>query len=252
MKPELLQASTYHKRIGGPDNAFRYSVDYVLSEPEKDAQLPVLLSRNGYNIASINDRDHGGLRKAGQGAAWVREVLQDHGLEPLFDCRILLLAQPRMMGYLFNPVSFWLIVDAQDQLRAFIAEVNNTFGDRHSYLCSHDDLRPITADDTIDARKLLHVSPFQKVAGHYRFRIDYTQSHIGIRIGFTDGEKGLVATLSGKRQPLNSIAIVSSLLRRPLGSARVVALIYWQALVLFLKGAQYRARPLPPSTEVSR
>lgn len=252
MTPELLRAHTFHKRIGGPNNAFRYSVDYVLSEPEANAPFPRLMSRNRFNLAGFYDRDHGGVRGKGCGVAWVRDVLRDYGLTALDNMRVLLLAQPRMLGHVFNPVSFWLIVDKDDQLRAVIAEVNNTFGDRHSYLCHHPDLRPILASDTLRTQKVFHVSPFQKIEGTYAFRFDYAPNHIGVRIDHRGETHGLLATLAGKRRPLTSTAILTSALRRPFGSLRVVALIYMQALILRLKGARYRPRPDPPDLEVTR
>ena len=251
MKPEILKSHTYHKRIGGPDNAFRYSVDYVLSEPEASGPTPALFSRNRFNLAALHNKDHGGHPGQGRGAAWVREVLDGWGLKDLRPMRILLLAQPRMLGYLFNPVSFWLVVDDNDQLRAFIAEVNNTYGDRHSYLCYHDDLRPILNTDTLKAEKLLHVSPFQKVGGEYAFRVDFAPTHIGVRIDFRMGNGGMLATLTGPRQPLTSRAILWSAIRRPFGSLRVMALIHVQAVVLKLKGATFHNRPEPPTKEVT-
>ena len=160
MKPELVRSHTFHKRLGGPDNAFRYSIDYIMSEPEVQTSLPTLLSRNRFNIAAIHDRDHGGQVDNGQGAAWVRQVLTDFKMSELAEMRILLVAQPRILGFLFNPVSFWLVVDDENNLRAVIAEVNNTYGERHSYLCVNDDLRPIKPNDTLTARKVFYVSPF--------------------------------------------------------------------------------------------
>ncbi len=252
MKPELLQSHTYHKRLGGPNNSFRYSLDYVISEPEAETPLPALLSRDRFNLAAIHQRDHGGAPGKGRGAAWVREVLQEHGMAELAAMRVLLVAQPRVLGHLFNPVSFWLVVDADDALRAVICEVNNTYGQRHSYLCAHDDLRPIRAIDTLTARKVFHVSPFQNVAGRYDFRFDYQKGHFGVRIDLRDGNRGLVATLAGTRRPLGSAQILWSVLRRPLGSLRVVALIHRQALLLWWKGARFRSLPAEPDTDISR
>jgi len=252
MTPQLVAAHTYHKRIGGPANAFRYSVDYVLSEPDANARLPWLMSRNRFNLTSLNDADHGGARGNGRGADWVRAVLADHGLQALVGMRVLLLAQPRMLGFLFNPVSFWLIIDGADQLRAFIAEVNNTFGERHSYLCHHPELTPIQPTDTLTSAKVFHVSPFQDVGGTYGFRFGYTPDHISVRIDFRMGKDGLLATLAGDRKPLTSAVLMKSVLRRPFGSARVVFLIYWQAMVLRRKGVRVRPVPAPPKVEVTR
>ena len=251
MTPQLVAAHTFHKRIGTPSHAFRYSVDYILSEPETRPPKPVLLSFDRANMATINRRDHGGKRGAGRGVEWVRQVLAERGLTELQSMRVLLLAQPRLFGYLFNPVSFWLLVDDKSRLRGFIAEVNNTFGQRHSYLCHHQDFRPIIATDTLYTDKVFHVSPFQAVDGSYGFRIDFSAHHIGVRIDHRRGNAGLLATLHGPRAPLTSMALIRSAFRRPFGSMRVVALIYFQALVLRVKGARYAQLPAPPGSDLS-
>jgi len=248
--PLHMPGQTVHARRGGPDNAFRYGIDYVLIDAERDEPTPALFSRNRFNLLAVHDRDHGGARDAGEGAAWARRVLADHGLAPDADVRILLLTQPRFLGYWFNPVSFWLAMEGDD-LRAVIAEVNNPFGDRHSYLCANPGFAPITARDTITAEKVFHVSPFQRISGEYRFRFDIRTGRIAISITLLDGEKGLVATLSGPLVPLGTGGILRASLRRPAGALRTIALIYWQAVKLKAKGARYRTRPAPPNEEVS-
>jgi len=252
MRVDHVRGQTYHARHGGPVNAFRYGVDYVLLE---DAEAPVagpwLFSRNRGNVASVQDRDHGGAPGRGRGAAWVREVLSAEGVE-VPGLRIGLLTQPRLLGHVFNPVSFWLCRDGEGALRAVVAEVTNTFGDRHSYLCVRGGLEPIRAEDEIVARKVFHVSPFQDVAGEYWFRFDIGAKRVGVWIDYRNGKAGVLATLTGKRAPLTNAALLGALLRRPFGSRRVLALIFWQALKLRVKGARYRDRPLPPAEEVTR
>lgn len=247
---EHVEASSFHGRRGAVENAFRYSVDYVLLEPESEVSAPRLFSRNRTNLASLHDADHGGAPHRGRGPQWVREVLVQHA--PGVAGKVLLLAQPRILGHVFNPVSFWLCHDAEGRLRVVIAEVTNTFGDRHSYLCHRDDLAPLTRDDRVTARKILHVSPFQPVAGGYRFRFDIRPDRISIRIDYAAGNGGLVATLTGNRKPLTSLGLLRACIRRPFGSRRVMALIHWQALKLWWKGARYRLRPEPPADEVTR
>ena len=247
-----IRGETFHGRKGAVENAFRYRVDYVLTELSGGGALPALFSRNRFNLAALHDRDHGGARGDGRGEAWVREVLAAHGLSAATGGRILLLAQPRILGHVFNPVSFWLVHDRDDRLRVVIAEVNNTFGHRHSYLCHHDDLRPITREETLRARKIFHVSPFQPVEGEYTFRFDISADRIGIWIDYAAGNGGLLATLTGKRVPLTSRGIVAACLARPFGSRRVLGLIHWQALKLWWKGAPFHRVPPPPAEEVSR
>lgn len=252
---EHIAGQTFHGRRGPVNNRFTYAVDYVLFDAEADLQTPRLLSRNARNIASLSDRDHGGVPGQGRGAVWVREVLAAHQLEGVTDGKLMLLTQPRVLGHLFNPVSFWLCHDKAGDMRAMIAEVNNTYGDRHSYLCVKPDRSAIRPSDELQARKIFYVSPFQPVEGDYSFHVEMTAEKVNIRIGYRqDAEAenaGLVATLTGARKPLGNGAIVWAMARR-MGSRRVLALIHWQALKLWWKGARFRNRPTPPVEEVSQ
>ena len=245
-----IKAHTYHGRKGPVSNAFRYAIDYVLIDLAADLHLPRLFSRNRFNLMSLFDSDHGGAPKGGRGLAWARDVLTARNLPG--QERILLLAQPRVLGHVFNPVSFWLCLDAQDKLRVVIAEVSNTFGQRHSYLCYKDDLSSITAKDRLRAQKIFHVSPFQPVEGDYRFQFDITAQRIGISIEYLRAGGGLIATLVGPRQPLSNVSILGGFLRRPLGSRRVLALIHWQAVKLWLRKARFRSCPEVPQSDISR
>lgn len=245
-----IAGHTWHGRKGAVENAFRYSVDYVMLDAEAENRTPRLFGRNRAGLASLWDVDHGGAPGAGRGAVWVREVLQAHGLpEPV---RIELLAQPRILGHVFNPVSFWICRDVNEAPFVIIAEVTNTYGDRHSYLCHRDDLGPIGAQDHLRAQKVLHVSPFQRIEGDYEFRFDLRDDRVGIWIDFSGGNGGVIATLVGPRAPLTARGLGMACLRRPFGSRRVLALIHWQALKLWWKGAGFRTRPEPPTQEVSR
>jgi DUF1365 family protein len=248
MQVRRVRAETFHGRKGPVKNAFRYSVDYLLLDPD-NAQGPALFSRNRGNLMSLHDADHGGAPGQGRGAPWAREVLAAHGLD--FD-RVLLLAQPRLLGHVFNPVAFWLAYDRLGHLRAVIAEVTNTYGDRHSYLCRREDGAPITREDRITAQKIFHVSPFQPVAGRYDFRFDIRPDRVAIWIDYTTAEGGLYTNLIGPRQALTAWGILASALRRPFGSRRVLALIHWQALKLWWKRARFNDRPTPPAEDVSR
>jgi len=252
MRPQHIKASTMHKRLGGERNSFRYGVDYVLLEPEEIEDASGLFSANAANLVSYHDRDHGGQRGAGQGSQWVRETLADAGIQLGQGWRILVLAQPRMFGTRFTPVSFWMVVDEQEALRVVIAEVNNTFGDRHSYLCAHADLAPIEPSDEMVAQKIFHVSPFQPVEGQYRFNFALTADAVSVRIDYRHGTGGLLATLDGRREDMTTFGLISSLVQRPFGSLRVVALIHWQAFKLWRARALFHRRPAPPAQELSR
>tara|TARA_R110002049_G_scaffold44333_4_gene129946 strand:- start:23033 stop:23794 length:762 start_codon:yes stop_codon:yes gene_type:complete len=245
-----IRGQTFHGRKGAVENKFRYSVDYVLCDAEAAARGPALFGRNRAGLTSLQDSDHGGAPGQGRGAAWVRDVLAAHHITGV--AKIELLAQPRVLGYVFNPVSFWLCRRDDAALIAVIAEVTNTYGDRHSYLCHHPDLREITPHDRLTAAKVMHVSPFQDVAGRYVFRFDISAERVGIWIDFTHGQDGVIATLTGPRVPLTNRGVLWAMLRRPLGARRVMALIHWQAFKLWLKRAAFRTRPVPPAQDVSR
>lgn len=246
---EHIRGSTTHIRRGEIRHAFRYGVDFVLIEPEADQPSPGLFSRNRFNLFSVHDRDHGGVWKQGRGADWAREVLREYRLDEA-TCRLFLLTQPRFLGYVFNPVSFWLAFREGDLL-AVIAEVSTPFKDRHSYLCHAPDFAPITAQTRLSKPKALHVSPFQEIKGSYGFTFDIGPDRFAIAIKHRNDSQGVNATLSGTREPMTNRGLITASLRRPLGALRTIALIYWQALQLKLKGARYRTRPEPPKTEVT-
>jgi DUF1365 family protein len=246
-----IQGQTFHGRKGDVKNSFRYSIDYVLLDAEKDVATPSLFGRNSGGVMSVQDVDHGGVPKGGHGAAWVRGVLETHEITGVK--RIELLAQPRVLGHVFNPVSFWLCRRANDDaLIAVIAEVTNTFGVRHSYLVHHPDLRPINPTDRLAAQKFMHVSPFQPVEGGYVFRFDISDERIGVWIDYSRGKGGVIATLSGVRRPISNSSILSAIIRRPFGSRRVLGLIHWQAVKLWFRGAKFRSSPTPPTHDVTR
>lgn len=242
-----IQAKTRHARRGAVKNAFTYGVDFVLTDLSATPPWPI--SRNSFNLWSLNDIRHGGPRGAGRGLAWFTEVLTAQGV-PTEGAQLLLLTQPSFLWFHFNPVSFWFAF-VKGQLIAFVAEVDNTFGDRHCYFCAHDDFRPILKGDTLTAQKLMHVSPFQTVEGRYCFNVAVTDSRVEIRIYYENADQGVIATLWGDRRPATSRSLLWAALRRPLGAARVLALIFWQAAILRLKGAPYLSRPHAPEGLVS-
>ena len=247
---KIISGQTWHGRRGRVENDFKYSIDYLLFDPEKLEMSPWLLSKKGGFFYGINPLDYGGLNDLGAPKKWVLEVLKARKITCV--SKVLLLAQPRILGHIFNPVSFWLCFDEADKLVVVVAEVSNTFGDRHSYLCCNDDLKPIRPEHRLKATKIFHVSPFQPIDGNYEFRFDIDlDKKIGIWIDLQMPGGGVLANLTGRTRKLRNRDILWSCIRRPLGSRRALALIHWQALKLYLKGARYRKRPSPPDIEVS-
>lgn len=245
-----LRAEVSHARRGPIRHAFRYGADFLLLAPEHLRPI-TLLSRNRWNLWSFHDSDHGGPRGAGRGAAWAWEQLAEAGLDRRPGQVLALLTQPRLLGHWFVPVSFWMVLDG-DQLIAAIAEVNNTFGQRHSYLCHQPDFAPMAAGTAVAATKVFHVSPFQDIAGGYRFNFSLHPDRLAIRILQHAGEEGLDAAMAGRMTGMTNRGLLAAALRRPGGSLRMLALIYWHALRLKAKGAAYRPLPPVPVEEISR
>lgn len=250
LTPALVEARVAHARRAPVRNSFAYGVDYVLLDEAQlaGARLPRVFSYGRRNLVSLHPGDHGFSGEGGAG--WVRRIAAEAGIGEVAE--VALLTHPRYWGYVFNPVSFWFLSDSGGTLRAVLAEVHNTFGDRHCYLCRGPGGGPIRPDCWVEAEKRFHVSPFFPVEGRYRFRFVLESERVGVWIRYEDGHGGgLTTSLVGRRRPLSDAELAKALIRRPLGAAKTTALIHWQALKLFLKGVRYRRRPEPPSEPVT-
>ena len=248
----FIAARVMHARQRPKKNAFRYRVPY-LAVPERDLSEKRgrgLLSIDRPNMFSVRTADYGDPDN--RAAAFVRGALDHHQVREA-DGEITLITMPRVLGIGFNPVSFWLCEDKSGALRAVLAEVNNTFGERHFYLCTHPDRRPIAPQDTIVAEKVFHVSPFMKVEGHYRFSFSWSARNFGVRIDLHDDE-GLMLTTSvaGERVPATSARLAWSFLANPLLMFKVLGLIHYQAAVLWWKGVAHYRKPPPPAELLTR
>ena len=245
-----MAARVTHARRGALRHTFRTHADHLLLSPER-VQTPRLMGHNRFGLIAFHDCDHGGPRGAGAGAPWAWAQLAAAGIARRPGMVLALLMQPRFLGYWFNPVSFWMLIE-DDALIAVIAEVNNTFGQRHSYLLAQPDLSPISAETKLTARKVFHVSPFQELAGQYHFRFALHPDRVAINIVQQDGTGGINTSMTGSLTPLTNRTVLATSFRRPGGALRVIAQIYWHALRLKLKGAAYRRLPPPPDQEITR
>jgi uncharacterized protein len=248
----LVDARVFHARLRPKKNSFRYRALYLLV----DAETLSLPSRHG--LFAIDKSSLFSLRTADYGdgtvppARWIRDVLDRWDMTEA-DGAVRLMTMPRIFGYAFNPVNFWLCFDRSEGLRAVLAEVSNTFGERHSYLCAHEDHRVMATNDELKARKVFHVSPFLQVRGEYSFRFTAAAGRIAVAIAHSD-EDGLLLNTSvgGLVAPLTSWRLLAALLTNPLYPLKVIGLIHYQALRLFLKGVRNFRKPEPPTATISR
>jgi len=248
--PSVVRARVSHVRRRPAENRFVYGLDCLLLDEAMlaEGRGPKLFSFGRPNLVSLHASDHG-VAGAG-GAAGVRRLAREAGIGGID--RVLLLAHPRYWGYTFNPVSFWFLTGAAGNLRAVLAEVHNTFGDRHGYLCAGPDGADIQRDCWTVSAKRFHVSPFFDIAGEYRFRFLLDESRVSVRIVYDDGAGGgLDTAIAGTRLPFTDRELARALARRPFGAARTTALIHWQALKLWRKGVRYRPRPQPPGESIT-
>ena len=253
----VVDAVVVHRRSRPRENAFRYKVAYLclsLDSLEGAAGRWLKLDRPG--LVSFRRADHGG-RDGSDLRAWLRGILTKSGLDGVCDGEIVLMTMPRILGYAFNPVSFWFCRDRAGDLRAVLCEVNNTFGETHCYLVHHADHRVLQADEWLDGRKVFHVSPFLPVDGNYRFRFRLDRPLQGrivhVDVNYHDADGLMLATaVGGRLEPLMDRTVLRRFLGNPTMTLGVVARIHWQALKLWRKRARFYRKPAPPSEFVTR
>lgn len=249
VEPQIFFGKVMHGRLFPKRNNFTYGIYYLAFPLSQIKNLPIAYNR--FASLSFFDRDHG-LCDGSDLEKWARGILADYNIKET-DGEVKLICMPRVLGYVFNPVSFWLCHDKEGKLRAVLCEVHNTFGERHTYLCAHDDHRPITHDDTLKGDKLFHVSPLLKREGHYEYRFDVRNNQFGVWIDFFDGEgnKQLVTSLFGKFEAMNTKTLRKAFWSYPLVTVKAITLIHWQALKLLIKGIKYISRPKQKPENIS-
>ncbi len=256
MKPMLCTGTVMHARFAGKQSPAAHAFVYPLFFLALPLSSLHSAGNRWFGIErarplSLRHRDCG-ARDGAPPEPWIRRLLADEGITAA-DGEVVLQTFPRMLGFVFNPVSFWFCHDRAGALRAVLCEVSNTFGDHHNYLVAHADQRPIGAADTLQARKVFHVSPFFPVAGDYRFRFDVGPQRRRVDIDYwLDGERVLATALEGVPQTLDAAAARRAILRQPLLTFGIVWRIHWQAARLWWKRAVFHSRPQAPLEETTR
>lgn len=245
----LLTGTVMHQRLIPKKHVFQYGI-YYLAIPL--SQLKAMsLAYNRFAPLSFFDKDHGPCDGSSL-AVWARDILTQNAIEA--DGEITLVCMPRVFNYVFNPVSFWLCQDKAGQVRAILCEVHNTFGERHTYLCTHQNHDAIGPDHVLTADKIFHVSPFLEREGQYQFRFDIHDDVFNVQILFFNGngDKQLVTALNGKLQTLTKSSLRQVFWRYPLITVKAIVMIHWHALKLVLKGISYIPRPQQKSEKTSK
>ncbi len=254
---EALSSAVYlghvtHKRLRPFKHRLDYRVFSLLVDLEEVSQLGRRLrvfSHNRPNLLSFHDRDHG-PRDGSPLRPWIDKKLAEVGLDPAGG-PVRILCFPRMLGYVFNPLSVWYCHHSDGRLVAVLYEVSNTFGEHHSYLI------PVPTESSSETlrqqcKKHFYVSPFIAMAATYHFSLQAPGERLQLAIREDDQDGPLlVASHVGKRRPFDDRTLLRAAAAHPLMTVKVIAGIHWEALKMVRKGARFVRRPTPPTRSVS-
>ena len=240
----LYVGSVVHRRAAPRRHRLRYRAFWLLIDLDETAALDRLrlFSRNRFNLISFHDADHGDgsdrpLR------AYIERTLAEHAID--WDGgRVALLCMPRILGYVFNPLSIYFCYRRNGSLAALLYEVRNTFGQMHSYL-----LPVVTGTPLVHQRcaKVFYVSPFLCMDLTYDFRVAPPAGKVSVVVSASDARGPvLVASLAGERRDLSDRALALAWLTHPLLTLKVVGAIHWEAFRIWRKGIRLQPRPPAP------
>lgn len=247
----LYDGVVVHKRLVPRQHAFSYRVFTLCLDVDEIDRLDRklrLFSRNRFNLLSFHDRDLGDGSQTPVGEK-ARRLLHEAGLDSC-GARIELVCYPRVLGYVFNPLSVYFCREACGRVGAVIYEVSNTFGERKSYVIeaggrNGDVLAQACA-------KELYVSPYTQADGTYGFHMLPPGESTLIGVALREAGRPVLKThFSGRRIALSNRAIAALLVRRPLMTLKVVAAIHLEAARLWAKGVPLVTRHTSPAYSAS-
>ena len=249
-KPLLIKGEIFHQRNFPKKNSFKYNSIYISFPLSKIDHLKSrLFSLNKFNLFSFYNKDYGN-HNSKDIQRWIYEILKENNINNIKE--VILVTHPKVLGYVFNPVSFWLCLDQQKQLIAVLSEVNNTCGQKHSYLCFNDDLKPIVNNRWLEAKKEFYVSPFMAIEGKYKFRFEYKENQLNFFINYiVDDKLKLITYLKCHFRTFNNKNLLISFFKVPFFSLKTIILIHYQALKLYLKLFRYYKCPREPNKKIT-
>lgn len=223
-----------HRRVRPRHHHFKYRVFAMLVDLD---ELPSLSGRlrlfrwNSPGPFSFYDCDHGEGRPL---KVWLDGLLASAGIAANGPRRVL--CYPRILGYVFNPLSVWFCHDEANTLKAIIYEVHNTYEERHAYVFAADGGAPVVRHA---CGKDFYVSPFLSADCRYRFRICPPDDRVAVTIHEEEGGAPVLsASFSGQRRALTDRALLAMLLAYPLMTVKVIVAIHYEAVCLMLKGVR--------------
>lgn len=244
-KEYITEALVFHERLRPFKHRFIYKMFYLKFPIDQlDKMKGPVFSLDKFNLFSFHTKDYldGSTRPVREK---ITEILASEGIQVKGE--IILQTIPRILGYGFNPVSFWYIYGENSKLEAILAEVNNTFGDRHYYL-----MQGFVEYKKITTSKVFHVSPFFGIEGEYEF----TFTPKNVDIDYLDKKSNQYFFKSAytqiKTHEFNTLNLLKMFFKFPLMTFLITGRIHWQALKLFLKKARFYTRPTPPAKMLTK
>lgn len=245
----LLKGHTTHQRSIPFTHRFKYGlrlIDVDIDRLNEAAKASPVFSVERPNLFSFRRRDHG-KRETTPLRPWAETQFATGGID-LEGGEIRLVTYARHLFYKFAPISLWLGHGPDGNLRGILYEVNNTFGETHTYVAATPDA-PHSRHDT---DKAFHVSPFFDVSGRYEFTLRDDENKLSLIVATeTPNGQQHMATIMARKQPLTTASLLWITLTKPFNTLAVTLAIHWQALKLWIKGAKYHSKPKQRDTRIS-
>jgi len=204
-----------------------------------------IFSHNKFNIFSFYDKDHGD-RDGGNLKNWVISNLKKFQIKENIT-NIKVLCYPRILGYVFNPLSIFYCYE-KDKLVAIFYEVKNTFNEQHTYIFKIKNNEEIIQK----CRKKFYVSPFMDMETFYNFKLLNPKDKLSVFIKQTDADGTiLTATQTGDKKELSFKQLAINFLKYPLMTIKIISSIHYEALLLWKKGAIYKKREVKLKNNMS-
>lgn len=250
MNSAIYVGKVRHRRVKPIEHLLQYRIYEILidiDELEEIASKTRGFGTRRRSFFGFNPRLHG-PRDGSSLRLWAEGLCRQAGAE-IDGGSIRVLCLPQILGYAFDPITEWYCYDREDRLAVVIHEVNNTFGLHHFYVVRIDPESPRHHEFS----KQMHVSPFNKVEGSYRFSITEPGKTVSIAIEYVDdeGDTIMTASFSGVRHPLTTRSLWRHFFTRPLVTFKATAGIYFQALKIWRKGLRINRSPEPPNSQVT-
>ncbi len=239
----IYNGNVIHKRFKPKKHFFKYKVFSLfldLSELKELHNKLNFFSLNKFNLISFYEKDHG-ERDGSSLLDWVKNNLKSNSIST-DNIKVKLLCYPRILGYVFNPLSIFFVYDNDENLISILYEVNNTFGEQHTYVFKIEGENKLIQNN---CSKKFHVSPFIEMDCNYFFRILNPGDKLSVIIDQYDQEgKILFASQDGVRSDLTNKNLMNSYLKHPLMTFKIISAIHFEAFKLWIKGIKFVKKKL--------